>query len=120
VHVRKTEGADIRAGISMDQIAARELGRQTQLASLEMTLEYTEMLGACDAGYSCAYSNTISWRGPSTPLPMEVDPRALFERLFGDATAPITRLGSPAFAKTAASSTRSPMTSRGSGAVLGT
>jgi hypothetical protein len=84
VHVKKTEGADIQAGISMDQIAARELGKETQLASLEMTLEYTEMLGACDAGYSCAYSNTVAWRGPNTPLPMEVDPRALFERLFGD------------------------------------
>jgi hypothetical protein len=84
VHVKKTEGADIRAGVSMDQIAARELGKETQIASLEMTMEYTEMLGACDAGYSCAYSNTISWRGPSTPLPMEMDPRAVFERLFGD------------------------------------
>jgi hypothetical protein len=84
VHVKKTEGADIQAGVSMDQIAARELGKETQLASLEMTLEYTEMLGACDAGYSCAYSNTVAWRGPNTPLPMEVDPRALFERLFGD------------------------------------
>ena len=84
VHVRKTEGADIQAGISMDQIAARELGKETQIASLELTLEYTEMLGACDAGYSCAYSNTIAWRSPNTPLPMEVDPRAVFERLFGD------------------------------------
>lgn len=84
VHPKKTEGADIQAGISMDQIAARELGKQTQLASLEMTLEYTEMLGACDAGYSCAYSNTIAWRSPSTPLPMELDPRAVFERMFGD------------------------------------
>jgi hypothetical protein len=84
VHVKKTEGADIQAAVSMDQLAARELGKETQLASLEMTLEYTEMLGACDAGYSCAYSNTVAWRGPNTPLPMEVDPRALFERLFGD------------------------------------
>jgi hypothetical protein len=84
VHVKKTEGADIRAGISMDQIAARTLGQETQIGSLEMTMEYTEMLGACDAGYSCAYSNTISWRGPTTPLPMEIDPRVIFERLFGD------------------------------------
>ena len=84
VRAKKTEGADIQAGISMDQIAARELGKETQLASLEMTLEYTEMLGACDAGYACAYSNTIAWRGPTTPLPMEIDPRAVFERLFGD------------------------------------
>jgi hypothetical protein len=84
VHVKKTEGTDIQAGISMDQLAARALGQETQIASLEMTMEYTEMLGACDAGYSCAYSNTISWRSPTTPLPMEIDPRALFERLFGD------------------------------------
>jgi hypothetical protein len=84
VNVKKTEGADIRAGISMDQLAARALGKETQIGSLEMTMEYTEMLGACDAGYSCAYSNTISWRGPTTPLPMEIDPRVIFERLFGD------------------------------------
>ena len=84
VHVRKTEGMDLQAGISMDQLAARELGKETQLSSVEMTMEYTEMLGACDAGYSCAYSNTIAWRNPTTPLPMEIDPRAIFERLFGD------------------------------------
>jgi hypothetical protein len=84
VHAKKTEGADLQAGTSMDQIAAGQLGKETQLASLEMTLEYTEMLGACDAGYACAYSNTIAWRSPTTPLPMEIDPRAVFERLFGD------------------------------------
>jgi hypothetical protein len=84
VHVKKTEGADLQAGVSMDQLAARALGKETQIGSLELTLEYAEMLGACDAGYSCAYSNTIAWRSPTTPLPMEVDPRAVFQRLFGD------------------------------------
>jgi hypothetical protein len=83
VHVRKTEGADIRAGVSMDQLAARELGRETQLASLELAIESNEFVGACDAGYSCAYSNTLSWRSETTPNPMENDPRAVFERLFG-------------------------------------
>jgi hypothetical protein len=83
VHPRKTEGADIQAGVSMDQIAARELGRQTQLASLELSLESRESVGACDPGYSCAYANTLCWSNPTTPLPMENDPRAVFERLFG-------------------------------------
>jgi len=94
VHVRKTEGADLRAGVSMDQIAARTFGNETQLASLELALESVEMLGACDAGYSCAYANTISWRSPTTPMPMENDPRAVFERLFGgsDSTDPAARL----------------------------
>jgi hypothetical protein len=81
--VKKTEGADIHAGLTMDQIAAREFGKETQLASLELALESVEFLGACDGGYSCAYTNTISWRSPTTPMPMENDPRALFERLFG-------------------------------------
>ena len=84
VHVKPTEGADFEAGISIDQIAARELGQQTQLASLELSLDTTEFAGACDAGFSCAYTNTLCWRGPTTPLPMENDPRAVFERLFGD------------------------------------
>ena len=96
VHVRKTEGADIQSGVSMDQIAARALGAETQLASLELALESVEFLGACDSGYSCAYANTIAWRSPTTPLPMENDPRAVFERLFGgsdstDAAARATR-----------------------------
>ncbi len=83
VHVKKTEGADIRGGVSMDQIAARALGGDTQLASLELAIESVEFLGACDSGYSCAYANTIAWRSPTTPLPMENEPRAVFERLFG-------------------------------------
>jgi hypothetical protein len=69
----------------MDQIAARTLGQETQLASLELALESVELLGACDAGYSCAYARAIAWRSPTTPLPMENDPRAVFERLFGGA-----------------------------------
>lgn len=79
-----TQNSEILAGVSMDQIAAKELGQHTQLASLELALEGTEFVGACDVGYSCAYTNTISWRSPTTPLPMEHNPRAVFERLFGD------------------------------------
>ena len=84
VHPKKTGGADIHAGISADQIAAREFGKTTQLASLEIGLEQPQLAGNCDSGYSCAYTNTISWRNSTTPLPMEINPRALFERLFGD------------------------------------
>jgi hypothetical protein len=78
----KTEGAHIHAGVSMDQIAAREFGKATQLASLELTLEAFDLAGNC-AGYSCAYNATVSWRTPTTPLPMEANPRAVFERMFG-------------------------------------
>ena len=78
-----TTGADVYAATSMDQVAAQELGRQTQLTSLELGIESNAMLGTCDGGSSCAYTNTISWRNPTTPLPVERDPRAVFERLFG-------------------------------------
>jgi len=82
------------AGISMDQIAARELGKFTQLASLELAIESGETAGACDQGFACPYTNTISWSGPSTPLPTQNNPRAIFERLFGDSgtTDPKVRL----------------------------
>ena len=80
----KTEGVGIRAGVSADQIAARELGKHTQLASLEVGIEEPSIAGGCDSGYSCAYTNTISWRTETTPNPMEDDPRRVFERLFGD------------------------------------
>ncbi len=78
-----TEGPGIRAGISMDQIAAAQFGKDTQLASLELALESFELAGACNFGYSCAYLNTLCWRNATTPLPMEVNPRIVFERMFG-------------------------------------
>jgi hypothetical protein len=81
-----TTGSDLMAGISMDQVVAREVAQQTELASLELSMESTESAGTCDQGYSCAYTSTIAWRSPSTPLPMENDPRAVFERLFGDSS----------------------------------
>jgi len=93
-HPKKTEGVGIHAGISADQVAAREFGKTTQFASLEIGLDSATLAGGCDSGYSCAYSNTISWRGPTTPLPMEINPRAVFERLFGegDSTDPKARM----------------------------
>lgn len=84
VHPKKTEGSDLHAGISFDQVAAKELGKRTQLASLEVGLDANEVVGTCDVGYSCAYSNTLSWRSETTPVPMENQPRLVFERLFGD------------------------------------
>src|SRR6266567_3920229 len=84
-HAKMTSGADLRAGISVDQVAAREFGKYTQLASLEVGLESAEVVGACESAYGCAYYNTISWRNDTTPLPMENRPRAIFERLFGEA-----------------------------------
>jgi hypothetical protein len=84
-HARKTEGLDLHAGISMDQIIAKEFGQQTQLASLELALENNETAGGCENGYSCTYSGTLAWSSPTTPLPMETNPRAVFERMFGDA-----------------------------------
>jgi hypothetical protein len=83
-HAKMTSGADIHAGISVDQIAAKEFGKSTQLASLEIGLESAEIVGACESAYGCAYYDTISWRNDTTPLPMENRPRAVFERLFGD------------------------------------
>ena len=80
----KTEGIGIRAGVSADQIAARELGKHTQFGSLELGIEEPSVAGGCDSGYSCAYTNTISWRTPVAPNPVEDNPRRLFERLFGD------------------------------------
>jgi len=83
VHPKKSE-INIQAGVSADQIAAQELGKHTQFASLELGIESNQLAGNCDSGYSCAYTNTISWRGATTPLPVENNPRAIFERLFGD------------------------------------
>ena len=84
VHPKKTQGADIRNGMSVDQMLALAIGRSTPLPSLELGLQDVRMVGGCDSGYSCAYSNTISWSSPTTPLPYESNPRRVFERLFGD------------------------------------
>ena len=83
VQVRKTM-VDIKAGISCDQIVANDVGRQTRFPSLEVGLEDARQAGDCDSGYSCAYTNNLAWRGDAQPLPPVLDPRALFERLFGN------------------------------------
>ena len=80
----KKSDSELVADVSMDQFAARELGKQTQFASLELALEGRDFAGSCDIGYSCGYTNTIAWRSATTPLPMENDPRVVFERLFGE------------------------------------
>ena len=83
-HPKKTGGADIHVGVSIDQTIARAIGQATTFPSLELGMEAGRRSGACDSGYSCAYSNNISWRSPNTPVPKEVNPRQVFERLFGD------------------------------------
>ena len=82
---KRTDGIDIEAGISMDQIAAQQFAKETQLSSLELSLEGVDTLnaGCTRYGYSCVYTGTIAWRTATTPLPMEVNPRAVFERMFG-------------------------------------
>jgi len=84
VRCRRTEGADIEAGISADQIAASVLGLETALPSLELSIDLSVLAGMCDSAYSCVYLNTLSWSTPTTPLPSENNPRVVFERLFGN------------------------------------
>lgn len=94
IHPKKTSGADIRLGLSVDQVAANAVGDATRFASIELGIEPGRLAGNCDSGYSCAYSNSISWRGEKTPNPPEIDPSLVFERMFGDADAtldPATR-----------------------------
>ena len=84
-HPKQTEGSDILAGTSIDQLFAQKFGQQTPLPSIQLCIENVGSLnGACGYGYSCVYANTISWASPTEPLPMEMDPRVAFERLFGD------------------------------------
>jgi uncharacterized protein DUF1552 len=85
VHPKKTAGADIRSSISADQVAAGAIGSATRFPSIELGCEESHTVGNCDSGYSCAYTNSISWRTPTTPMPPEHNPRVLFERLFGKA-----------------------------------
>ena len=83
VCAKRTEGGDIELGISMDQLAAKELGKNSSIPSLQLTCEENNSMGTCETGFSCAYRN-FSWSGPKTPLPMDVNPRTVFERLYGD------------------------------------
>src|SRR5205814_4294635 len=80
---RKTQGADIRVGVSVDQYAAARIGKATRFPSLELGVDRGKQVGNCDSGYSCAYSFNISWKSESTPVPPEIDPRQVFDRLFG-------------------------------------
>ncbi len=91
-HPKFTQGGDVRVGVTADQLAAAELGRETPVPSLELSVEPNFLVGNCDNGYSCAYMNTLSWRTPTTPVPTENNPRLVFERLFGDGGTPGQRL----------------------------
>jgi hypothetical protein len=83
---KRTEAEDVLANTTIDQVVAKQIGQDTPLPSLEVATEdFTGYVGACSPGFSCAYLNTISWNSPTTPLPMEINPRTVFERLFGQA-----------------------------------
>ena len=83
VHPKKTAGADIKNSVSVDQIAARHIGTATRFPSLELGCDDSRTVGNCDSGYSCAYTNSLSWRSETAPNPPETNPRLVFERLFG-------------------------------------
>jgi hypothetical protein len=83
IHPLKTDGGNIRAGVSVDQVAAFKIGHRTRLPSLELGIDPSAQAGSCDAGYSCAYSSNISWKSDNLPMAKEIDPRLLFDRLFG-------------------------------------
>jgi hypothetical protein len=93
VHPKRTDGADIQAGTTIDQMAAQKIGQNTLLPSLELAIEdYSGLVGSCDVGFSCTYMNTMSWRTPTTPMPMEINPRVVFDRMFGDGATTEERL----------------------------
>ncbi|NOJ97066.1 DUF1552 domain-containing protein [Corallococcus coralloides] len=91
VKARKTEGTNIRTGISLDQVLANAVGTATRYPSLELGIDQGKGIGNCDSGYACPYANNIAWAGPSTPVPKETKPRAAFERLFADFDPDVTQ-----------------------------
>jgi hypothetical protein len=94
VHPKQTEGADVQAGTTIDQMIAQQICRDSKLSSLELAVDRNDVVGACDHGYACAYMNSMSWKTPTMPLPAETNPRFVFERLFGSgdtAEARVTR-----------------------------
>jgi hypothetical protein len=97
-HIKRTEGSDLRAGISVDQVIASRFRKETALPSLELAILPSSVTGGCDTGYSCAYGTTLAWASPTTPLPTQSSPRLVFEQLFGD--------GGPASQQLAAARTK--------------
>lgn len=97
-HIKRTEGSDLRAGVSVDQLIASQFRKDTPLPSLEMAILPNSVTGGCDTGYSCAYGTTLAWASPTTPLPTQSSPRLVFEQLFGD--------GGPASQRVAATRTK--------------
>jgi hypothetical protein len=93
-HAKRTESTDYYLGTTIDQIAARHIGQETQLPSLELAMDLLETVGQCDNGYACVYQNNLSWSSPTTPLPSEAHPRIVFENLFGDGGSPEHRRAS--------------------------
>jgi len=91
-HPKRTEGADIFDGTSIDQYYAQRSGQDTPMPSIQLCIEAADLSGSCDYGYACVYSDTISWSSPTTPLPMTMDPRSAFEDLFGDGATAKERL----------------------------
>jgi hypothetical protein len=90
---KRTDGPDFRVGVSVDQIIAKRIGQETTFPSLEIATEdFSGLVGACDPGYSCAYMNTLNWQTETTPLSMEINPRVVFERLFGSGSTADDRL----------------------------
>src|SRR4029077_2353857 len=87
-----TESSDYYLGTTVDQVAAQQLGKQTRLPSLELSMDLLTVVGQCDNGYACVYQNNLSWSSPTTPLPSEAHPRVVFERLFGDGGSSADRL----------------------------
>ena len=83
-HIKRTEGSDLRAGTSVDQVIASQYKKDTPLPSLELAILPNSVTGGCDTGYSCAYGTTLAWASPTTPLPTQSSPRLVFEQLFGD------------------------------------
>jgi hypothetical protein len=93
VRPKRTDGPDFRVGQSLDQLVARQIGQDTTFPSIEVATEdFSGLQGACDPGYSCAYMNTLNWQSPTSPLPMEINPRVVFERLFGGGSTAEERL----------------------------
>ncbi|MDP2052520.1 MAG: DUF1552 domain-containing protein [Acidobacteriota bacterium] len=90
-HPKKTQGSDVRAGTSLDQLYAHKFGQETAIPSMQLSIETVDQSGGCAYGYSCAYTDTISWSDPHTPLPMIRDPRAAFDSLFGVGATPAER-----------------------------